>query len=190
MSTKHSGTENGIEKRTTRAVTGHMVVVPEGDATGRFEIYSATDGENNTYTVDLRAETCECGDYEHRQAHCKHQRRVKLALGIMDVPDALRGDIDPVLANSREKYGAEPVSDAHTPASAAEDTAPVAGKAAVATDGGQLVDPEPEITGPHMEPAELSNATTYWRCEDCGRESIHKRDTERAAFHAAGCSLR
>ena len=57
----------------------------------------------------------------------------------------------------------------------------------VATDGGE---PEVEITGPHMEPAELSNATTFWRCEDCGYESIRKQDTERTTFHAVGCSQR
>ena len=50
------------------------------------------------------------------------------------------------------------------------------------------VDNEPEITGPHIEPPELSNATTYWRCEDCGRESIRERDLYRVSFHAEGCA--
>ena len=43
------------------------------------------------------------------------------------------------------------------------------------------------ITGPHMEPAAVANATTYWRCEDCGRESIRRGDLERPAFHVEGC---
>lgn len=47
---------------------------------------------------------------------------------------------------------------------------------------------DPEITGPHFEPPELSNATTYWRCEGCGYESIHQKDLYRASFHAPDCS--
>lgn len=43
------------------------------------------------------------------------------------------------------------------------------------------------ITGPHMEPAAVANATTYWRCGDCGRESIRRGDLERPAFHAEEC---
>lgn len=44
------------------------------------------------------------------------------------------------------------------------------------------------ITGPHMEPPEISNATTYWRCEGCGYESIREKDLYREAFHADGCA--
>jgi hypothetical protein len=47
---------------------------------------------------------------------------------------------------------------------------------------------DPEITGPHFEPPELTNATTYWRCSDCGYESVHEKDLYRASFHAAGCA--
>jgi hypothetical protein len=39
-----------------------------------------------------------------------------------------------------------------------------------------------------MEPPELSNATTYWRCHDCGYESIYKHDLYRARFHADDCA--
>ena len=46
----------------------------------------------------------------------------------------------------------------------------------------------PEITGPHMEPPELSNATTYWRCSECGYESVREKDLYRASFHAPDCS--
>ena len=45
-----------------------------------------------------------------------------------------------------------------------------------------------EITGPHMEPPELSNATTYWRCSECGYESIYEHDLFRASFHAHDCA--
>jgi hypothetical protein len=39
-----------------------------------------------------------------------------------------------------------------------------------------------------MEPPEVANATTYWRCEECTRESIYEADVHRPAFHAAGCA--
>jgi hypothetical protein len=163
-----------------------MVVVPEGDASGRFDVYSANNGHNEIYTVDLRAETCECADYEHRNptGGCKHIRRVKLGLGIMPLPAGV--ELDGCLIDTRAKYGVDvggespvacaPVSDARTPDSPGEDTA------VAVTDGGQ-----PVITGPHMEPPEVANATTFWRCEDCGHESVRKQDTDRAAFHAPGC---
>ena len=54
---------------------------------------------------------------------------------------------------------------------------------AAVTDGGQAV-----ITGPHMEPPEVSNATTFWRCSECGRESIREQDVYRTTFHAEGCA--
>lgn len=49
-------------------------------------------------------------------------------------------------------------------------------------------DAEPEITGPHMEPPEVSNATTYWRCSECGYKSIDEKDLYRASFHADDCA--
>lgn len=172
------------------------------DASGQFDVYSATDGKNEIYTVDLRAETCEFGDYEHRNptGGCKLIRRVKLGLGIMPLPVGI--ELDGCLIDTRAKYGVDvavepeppactPVSDAHPPDSS--------GQEAVATDGGQLIGSEaeaaadsttrdPEITGPHLEPPEISNATTFWRCEDCKRESIREQDVYRTTFHAEGCA--
>ena len=52
----------------------------------------------------------------------------------------------------------------------------------------ESADDEPTITGPHMEPAEISNATTYWRCSECGYESVREKDLYRASFHAADCA--
>ena len=49
-------------------------------------------------------------------------------------------------------------------------------------------DDSPAITGPHFEPPEISNATTYWRCSECGYESIHEKDLYRASFHAPDCA--
>ena len=115
-----------------------MVVVPEGDASGRFDVYSANDGHNEIYTVDLRTATCECGDYEHRNpaGGCKHIRRVKLGLGIIPLPVGI--DPDGCLIDTRTKYGVDvdeaactSVSEAHPPDSG--------GRKAVA-DGGQLIE--------------------------------------------------
>ncbi|WP_122089788.1 hypothetical protein [Halalkalicoccus subterraneus] len=43
------------------------------------------------------------------------------------------------------------------------------------------------ITGPHREPSTVANATTYWRCEACERESIREQDLYRETFHAEDC---
>lgn len=46
-----------------------------------------------------------------------------------------------------------------------------------------------EITGPHWEDPDLvANATTYWRCSDCGYESVREKDLYRASFHAPDCA--
>jgi hypothetical protein len=45
------------------------------------------------------------------------------------------------------------------------------------------------IDGPLWEPASIPNATTYWRCTDCARESIRKRDLYRETFHAENCEV-
>ncbi len=45
------------------------------------------------------------------------------------------------------------------------------------------------ITGPHMEPPTIPNATTYWRCSSCARESTRERDLYRTTFHALSCEV-
>lgn len=45
------------------------------------------------------------------------------------------------------------------------------------------------ITGPHVEPPTVANATTYWRCESCERESIHEQDLYRETFHTEECEV-
>ena len=48
---------------------------------------------------------------------------------------------------------------------------------------------DPKITGPHWEDPDLVvNATTYWRCSECGYESIREKDLYRASFHAPDCA--
>lgn len=45
------------------------------------------------------------------------------------------------------------------------------------------------ITGPYQESTSISNATSYWRCSSCGRESTHEQDLYRATFHAPNCEV-
>ena len=49
--------------------------------------------------------------------------------------------------------------------------------------------PDYWITGPHLEPAVVANATTYWRCIACSRESIHEQDLHRETVHATDCKV-
>lgn len=53
----------------------------------------------------------------------------------------------------------------------------------------QETDDEMRITGPHLESPEQGGAT-YYRCEDCGRESLRRGDVERSEFHTEECALR
>lgn len=46
------------------------------------------------------------------------------------------------------------------------------------------------ISGPYCEPLTIPNATTYWRCTSCTRESIHKADLYCEAFHTEDCEVR
>lgn len=45
------------------------------------------------------------------------------------------------------------------------------------------------ITGPHWELPKITNATSYWRCGNCGYESTHRQDLYRESFHAPDCEV-
>lgn len=45
------------------------------------------------------------------------------------------------------------------------------------------------ITGPWTEPLE-QGGKQYWRCADCGRESVREGDLRRARFHPTNCEAR
>jgi hypothetical protein len=90
MSTETRRTENGTEKRTVRACEQSMTVVPHGDGTGMFNIYSGESPE--PYVVDLAGEhdRCTCPDVQHNLEvgeRCKHSRRVRLELGLAPFED-------------------------------------------------------------------------------------------------------
>jgi hypothetical protein len=116
-------------------------------------IYDAQSESGGTYRVDLGAGTCSCPDWQQREPEggCKHLRRVRL-----DV-----------------RAGRVPTPDGRLPApSGGEPGVPCR----MAADGGGAVG----VTGPHLEFDRHGRPTgeTYYRCEDCGRETIHRTDLD------------
>lgn len=66
--------------REDRAQAEGMVVqaiVENGVATGLYEVESESGSQ---YTVDAEEGRCSCPDHQHRNAQCKHLRRVALAI--------------------------------------------------------------------------------------------------------------
>ncbi|MDY6764482.1 MAG: SWIM zinc finger family protein [Halobacteria archaeon] len=75
-----------VEPRTIRAATEHMTVIEEARS-----LFSVTTQSGSEYTVDLREPACTCPDFEYRDdvKECKHIRRVRMAVGQVDL-DALK----------------------------------------------------------------------------------------------------
>ncbi|MCU4744617.1 ArdC-like ssDNA-binding domain-containing protein [Natronoglomus mannanivorans] len=77
------------EPRTRRALTENMDV----HFTRPGPIYEVVSESENTYKVDVEAETCTCSDFEQRQPDggCKHLRRVDLEIrtGLVPAPDGI-----------------------------------------------------------------------------------------------------
>lgn len=125
-----------LPRRTVRAVMAAMTVVPCGDASGEFDVYSGLKGH---YTVNLPEQSCDCSDAEYNIApgeRCKHQTRVRLALGLEDIPAELVNSVDRCLANSRKKFGAESEVEPITVGETKRD------RRVAMTDGGAIVEPE------------------------------------------------
>ncbi|MFC7007955.1 SWIM zinc finger family protein [Halalkalicoccus salilacus] len=93
-----------------------MVVDPWSmpDGRGTFEVHSES---GNTYLVDLGEGTCSCPDFSKRENElrnsggCKHQRRVRAAVGIDPIDPALREHADPTLLATRAKFVTDDVAD-------------------------------------------------------------------------------
>jgi predicted nucleic acid-binding Zn finger protein len=71
-----------VEPRTIRATTEHMTVIEKARS-----LFSVTTQSGSEYTVDLREPACSCKDFEYRDdvTECKHIRRVRLAVGQVDI---------------------------------------------------------------------------------------------------------
>ena len=119
MSTNESDDHESIDNRTERALTEYMTVLDEGG-----DIYTVVgENENGSYQVDTRKGRCTCPDHEHRNARCKHLRRVAFATGEEAIPSEV-DDVDPQLG---DHVGDEPITvEARTD------------EGAVATDGGVI----------------------------------------------------
>jgi hypothetical protein len=124
-----------VEPRTERALTECMTVLPEGG-----DIYTVVgENQNGEYRVDARKGRCTCADHKHRDARCKHLRRVAFATGDVPVPTGV-DDVDPQLGTHTD---AQPFGEREEPV--------------VATDGG-IID-----AGDDAEILDESDA----RPEDC-----------------------
>jgi hypothetical protein len=86
-----------FDARAARALTESMTVIDaDADADLRDDEYRVHRPES-TYTVDMRAESCDCPDALHGH-RCKHQRRVDYATGTVPIPGWVnREAIDPGL---------------------------------------------------------------------------------------------
>jgi len=73
----------GLDARDWRALTERMTVFAA--APGIFDVV----GEGSTYRVDVQESRCECPDSLHRDVECKHERRVRFAIGARDVPEGI-----------------------------------------------------------------------------------------------------
>jgi hypothetical protein len=167
----HDGRTAAEDKRTVRALTEYISVLPESPDAG---IYTAVgQHENGAYTVDIEAGRCTCPDAEYNLApdeRCKHEKRARFALGLDAVPADV--DHDPSLGEHVDGGPILAASDGGTAAESADTTA--------GTDDG------PTYTY-HREPAHVGGKR-YVRCEKCGAESVpadpdrvlHKPDCQEA----------
>ena len=76
-----------LEPRDVRALTEVLTVLPDQpEVAGADELYLVVSESGSEYTVDARDESCTCPDAVHRDATCKHLRRVAFATGARAVP--------------------------------------------------------------------------------------------------------
>ncbi len=116
-------------------------------------VYDVTSESGNTYRVDIAAGTCSCPDWQAREPDggCKHLRRVRLEV----------------------RLGRVPTPDGRLP----EASRPARGDSVpTATDGGAVTG----IVGPLREFDRYGEPTgeTFYRCTDCGREAMYRRDLD------------
>ena len=77
-----------VEPRTLRAITQTFSVLPNiGRAKGADDLYLVVSQSGKEYLVDARDWACECPDATHRDVRCKHQRRVSLYTGELDIDE-------------------------------------------------------------------------------------------------------
>ena len=88
MSTNDLTQLESIDTRDARALTQYLTVLDDvGRARHAPELYLVVSESGSEYLVDTRGEgACECADHRHRDARCKHLRRVAFATGEREIP--------------------------------------------------------------------------------------------------------
>jgi hypothetical protein len=131
-----------LDARDARALTEYMTVLAEGG-----DVYSVTTESGSEYRVDARAGRCTCPDARHNlddAEACKHEKRVAFATGARPVPAHVDvAAVDPDLG-------------AHVDA-----------RPRVATDGGEVVAPNPDDDGDDSDDcacAELPDGVPCFPC--------------------------
>jgi hypothetical protein len=81
ISDDFNGSDAQLDDRDARALTEYMTVLPQGG-----DIYTVVGQNGGSYRVDSLEERCTCADHEHRDARCKHLRRVAFATGDRAIP--------------------------------------------------------------------------------------------------------
>jgi len=125
MTMNEPGRENGHDGRTdfddrdARALTECMSVLPEGG-----DIFEVVGENGGTYRVDAREGRCTCPDHKHRNARCKHKRRVAFATGERPVPAWVK--VSAVDSHLGEHTNGQPYSTAE--------------ELFLATDGGDIIE--------------------------------------------------
>jgi hypothetical protein len=162
----HDDSRTELDDRTERALTEYLSVLPDtGRAAGADDLFLVVSQSGSEYLVDTRLGACECPDHEHRDARCKHLRRVAFATGAEAVPAGVEG-VDPQLGEHVD--GAEP--------------------ATVATDGGRLQRPETDTERTRVP---VAGGVLVYEARGVGRELVGFEEVDdwagvRSALSARG----
>lgn len=82
-----------------RAASEYLTVLEDvGRARDADGLYLVVSESGREYLVDTRSRMCECPDFEYRDRHCKHLRRVAFSTGRREIP-AWIVDVDPQLGD-------------------------------------------------------------------------------------------
>jgi hypothetical protein len=81
---------SGKKRRSMRARTQDMVVIPQVDADGEcigmYDVHSLESEKVHTVVLDLSQCSCEDMKYNHPKGGCKHIKRVAIGINETDLP--------------------------------------------------------------------------------------------------------
>jgi hypothetical protein len=163
--------DTALNARDVRALTECMSALNEGG-----DIYTVVGENDGTYRVDAREGRCACPDHKHRNATCKHQRRVGFATGKKQAP-AGTDRIDDHLGEHTDGGPQLVVADGGIIDASADD-------------GAEMLDDDgPEWVGPFTEYDKYGEPTgrMFVRCPECGVEVLES-DTATAP-HRPACRV-